>query len=74
MSDKKAGTNFHVMKSPSADCVLTVMAWTAGAPFGVSTTLELTEKQARDLVEELTTMLAKLPRIGTPADLGCEVL
>jgi hypothetical protein len=74
MSDKKIGTRFHVMKSSSEGCDLTVMAWSAGAHGGLTTHLALTEAQARELVEELNATLAKLPRIGTPADLGCEVL
>jgi len=74
MSDKKIGTRFHVMKSLNGDHALTVMAWTAGAPNGVTATLAMTEAQARELVEELNSTLAKLPRVGTPADLGCEVL
>ena len=73
MSDK-IGTNFHVHKSHVEGCALSLMLWPYGHTSGVHATALMTEAQARDLIAELEKALAKLPRVGTPADLGCEVL
>ena len=41
---------------------------------GYSITFQFTPSQARAIARELIAQAEEMPRVGTPADLGCEVL
>jgi hypothetical protein len=58
--------------------VIRVQAWSgdivgAEKP-AVCASFHLTVEQAEELILQMQRVLSTMPRIGTPADLGCEVL
>lgn len=52
--------------------LVTASIWACNGGPGI--TLHLTEGEARELAQSLTDAANSLPRLGTPADLGCEAL
>jgi hypothetical protein len=57
--------------------VIRVQAWSgdiAAEKPAVCASFDLTVEQAEELILQMQRVLSTMPRIGTPADLGCEVL
>lgn len=67
----KTTTAFHMHVSEGQ---VRVMVWTRGEADGVTANFRLTDAEVRRFSDELLATAEKLPRIGTPADLGCEAL
>ncbi len=54
---------------------IAVSLWPTGcARDGIHTAFHLPPEQARELIKDMQAALDRIPRVGTPADLGCEVL
>lgn len=66
---KKPFIHSNIFYSAQNDTILASI-WTGG----IHVTLSLTERQARAMAVELLAAADAMPRIGTPADLGCEAL
>lgn len=62
--------SFHVYATPPETVVVTL--WTDGSRVGMDA--RLTPEEARNLIGQLSAAVYRLPRVGTAADLGCEVL
>lgn len=60
----------------SREGYISIAFWPMGMATGpgIHATVNLTADEARELVAAMQLQLAHIPRLGTAADLGCEVL
>lgn len=73
MPDNSYPVATAVHLSPSGRIV--IMLWPrGGSAAGIHAEAKLLPEEARVLVGQIEEQLNAMPRIGTPADLGCEVL
>lgn len=67
MTDK--GTNFYASVSNGG---IRLMFWTHGQTDGLTSSMNLCEKDARRLAAEILGAIDKLPRVACAADFGLE--